>query len=94
MSLRNVIDGRNVVWKPTKKQLGNNKQQIQSLIDNFLDKMFHCKTEGVNFTVENLKNIFDLSASLTNLKISNRKLKTMNNKDKWFDEECKNLRKK
>ena len=70
------------------------KQPIQSLLDNFLDNTFHCNSEGVNLAVENLNSIFDLSASLSNLKISNRKPKKMNNNDKWFDEECKNLRKK
>ena len=38
------------------------QQQIQSLLDNFLDKMFHCNSEGVNLAVENLNSIFDLSA--------------------------------
>ena len=70
------------------------QQQIQSLLDNFLGKTFHCNSEGVNLAVENLNSIFDLSASLSNLKISNRKPKKINNNDKWFDEECKNLRKK
>ena len=56
------------------------------------DKTFHCNSEGVN--VENLNSIFDISASLSNLKISNRKPKKMNNNDKQFNEECKNLRKK
>ena len=39
------------------------EQQIQSLLDNFLDKTFHCNSEGVNLAVENLNRIFDLSAS-------------------------------
>jgi transcriptional accessory protein Tex/SPT6 len=30
------------------------QQQIQSLLDIFLDKMFHCNSEGVNLAVENL----------------------------------------
>jgi hypothetical protein len=30
--------------------------------------MFHCNSEGVNLAVENLNGIFDLSASLSNLK--------------------------
>ena len=81
------------------KQCGNlpktiGQQQIQSLLDSFLDKMFHCNSEGVNLAVENLNGIFDLSASLSNLKMSNRKPKKLNNNDKRFDEECKNLRKK
>jgi hypothetical protein len=62
------------------------QQQIQSLLDNFLDKTFHCNIESVNLAVDNLNSIFDLSASLSNLKISSRKSKKMNNKDKWFDE--------
>ena len=64
---------------------------MQSLLDNFLDKTFHCNSEVVNLAVEHL---FDLSASLSNLQISNGKSKKINNNDKWFDEECKNLRKK
>ena len=75
-------------------QKTNRQQQIQSLLDNFLGKKFRCNIEGVNLAVENLNSIFDLSASLSNLKISNRKTKKMNNNDKWFDEERKNLRKK
>jgi hypothetical protein len=70
------------VWKTTRKQLGNNKF-------NFLNKTFHCNSEGVNLALENLNRILDLSAFLSNLKMSNRKLKKMNNNDKWFDEECK-----
>ena len=58
--LRNAIDGRNV-WKPNKKTI--RQQQIQSLLDNFLDKIFHCNSEGVNWAVENL-----ISASLSNPK--------------------------
>ena len=70
------------------------QQQMQSLLDNFLDKTFHCNSEGVNLAGENLNSIFDLSASPSNQKNSNRKPMKMNNNDKWFDEECKNLRKK
>jgi hypothetical protein len=42
--------------------------------------------------VDNLNSIFDLSASLSNLKNSNRKPKKITNIDKWFDEEGINLR--
>ena len=55
--------------------------------------MFHCNSEGVNSAVENLNSIFDLSASLSNLKMSSRKPQKINNNDIWFDEELKNLRK-
>ena len=70
------------------------KEQIQPLLDNFLDKMFHCNSEGVNLEVEHLNSIFNLSASLANLNISSRQTKKMNKNDNWFDEECKNLIKK
>ena len=63
------------------------QQQIQSCLDNFLDKMFPCNSEGLNIAVEKLNSIFDLSDS-------SRKPKKMIKNDKWFDEECKNLRKK
>jgi hypothetical protein len=42
------------------------QQQIKSLLDNFLDKMFHCNSEGVNLAVKNLNSIFDLSVFLSN----------------------------
>ena len=60
------------------------QQQIKSLLDNLLDKTFHCNSEGVNLAVENLKSIFDLSASLSNLKIS--KQKTEENEPQWQKE--------
>jgi hypothetical protein len=58
------------------------QQQFQSLQDNFLGKTFHCNSEGVNLVVENLNSIFDLSASLSNLKMSSREPKKMKNNDK------------
>ena len=70
------------------------QQQIQSLLDNFLYKMFHCNSEGVHLAVEILNSIVDLSASLSNLKMSNRQPKQNDNNDKMFDEEYKNLIKK
>jgi hypothetical protein len=54
------------------------QQHIQSLLDNFLDKTFHCNSEDVNLAAENLNSISDISASLSKLKISNRKLKLNN----------------
>ena len=57
---------RKVVWKPTKKQFSNNT--CKPILDNFLDKTFHCNSEGVNLAVEHLNSISNLSASLSNLK--------------------------
>ena len=48
------------------------QQQIQTLLVNFLDKMFHCNSEGANLAVENLKGIFDISTSISSLNISSR----------------------
>jgi hypothetical protein len=48
-----------------------------------MDKTFHWYSEGVNLAVEHLNSI-----------LSSRQPKKMYNNDKWFDEECKNLRKK
>lgn len=55
------------------------QQQVQVLLNNFLEKAFQHNGEGVNKGVENLNKIDDLSASLSNLKASNRKAK--NNKN-------------
>lgn len=71
------------------------QQQVQSLLDQFLGENFQCNSEDVNRAVEQLNHIFDLSASLANLKATNRNARKTknNNNDKWFDNECKNLRK-
>ena len=64
-------------WKESSVELYQQtirQQQIQSILDNFLDKMFHCNSDGLNLAVENLNSIFDLSASLSNLNISSRQL--------------------
>ena len=62
------------------------QQQIQSL---FLDKTFHCDSEGVNWAGESLNSLFDLSASLSTKKIKQKPQKI----NKWFDEECKKPKK-
>ena len=79
------------MWKPAKKQLGNNK--FNPFYPTSRKNMFYYNSDGVNLVVENLNSIFDLSASLSNLKMSNRQPKKINSNGKWFDEECKNLRK-
>ena len=58
------------------------QQQIQSVLDNFLDKRFHCNSESVNLAVKNLNSISDLSASFSNQKMSIRHPKKINNNDK------------
>ena len=47
--------------------------------------MFHCNSEGEN--LENLNREAERSNILSNLKMSSRQPKKINN-DKWFDEGC------
>ena len=47
---------------------------------------------SVSRAVESLNNMFDLTASLANLKPSQRKTKNKDNTDNWYDKDCKNLR--
>ena len=68
------------------------QEQVQSLLDTFLKETFQDTGEGVNRAVESLNNIFDLTASLANLKPSQRKSRKQDNTDKWYDNDCKNLR--
>ena len=70
------------------------KKEVQSLLDKFLKNAFQDTSESVNSAAENLKNIFDVTASLANLKPSQRKTKNKDNADKWYDKDCKNLRTK
>lgn len=82
-------------WKPDsvgKYQEALENQQIQSLIHLFLSEMFPHNNIGVNFAVNKINSIFHHLALLSNLKISEQKHKQINN-NKWFDIECKNLRK-
>ena len=58
----------------------NQKTIRQQQIQSLLDK------EGVNLAVENLNSIFDFPISSP--------IKSKINNDKWFGEECKNIRKK
>jgi hypothetical protein len=75
-------------WKESSMtiyQITIRQQQIQSLLDNSLDKRFHCNSEGVNLSVENLNSIFDHSASLSNktsLNILSRQPKKINQPQK------------
>ena len=70
-------------------------QHIRTLLDNVLANNFHCSNEGINMAIESLKNISDISALQSNLKVSNGQTKNKNNiHDKLFDDECKNTREK
>ena len=69
---------------------GNNR--IQSALNTFITKTHPQNQEGVNMAVRDLNNIFDDLATLANLK-KPQKPQNRNHKDeKWFDLECKRLR--
>ena len=67
--------------------------KVQSRLDQFLKRTFQKNKESVDSAVETINNIFDLTASLANLKIQNRRARKNNENDKWYDNDCKNLRK-
>ena len=82
-------------WKEQSIEMFQNaikQKQVQSLLDKFLKETFQDDHKSVNKAVENLNNIFDLTASLANLKPSTRKTRRQDNTDNWFDNDCKNLR--
>lgn len=83
-------------WKEGSAEAFQNsirQQKVQARLDQFLEKQFQYNSNGVNKAVESLNNIFDLTASLSKLKASNRKTRKNNNiHDKWYDNDCKNLR--
>ena len=84
-------------WKEQSTEAFQNaikNKRVQSLLDQFLKNTFQDTSESVNSAVENLNNIFDVTASLANLKPSQRKTKNKDNTDKWYDNDCKNLRTK
>ena len=70
------------------------QKQVQSQLDQFLETIFQENNESVNKAVESLNKIFESTASLANLKVSNRKARKNVENDKWYDNDCKNLRKK
>ena len=49
--------------------------------------------EGVNYAVESLNNIFNHTASISCLKTTNRTHKNSQENEKWFDRDCKAIRK-
>ncbi len=65
--------------------------QIHNFTDLFLSEMFPHNDSGINLAVDKINAIFHHLASLSNLKISKLRSKQINN-NKWFDKECKNLR--
>ena len=65
-------------WKENSIETYQNaikQQKIQQSLDCFLEKQFQHNSVCVNEAVKNLNHIFDLTASLSNLKVSNKKTK-------------------
>ena len=69
------------------------QQKIQVLLDKFLATPFPHNSEGTNLAVDKLNRIFEVSATLSNLKTTQRKAKRPHATEKWFDNDCKKLRK-
>ncbi len=90
-SLRNTYR-----WKQNSKDtylstIGQTK--IQVLLDQFLATPFPHDSEGTNLAVDKLNRIFEVSATLSNLKTTKRKAKRPHATERWFDNDCKRLRK-
>ena len=66
--------------------------KIQYSIDLFLSEIFPHNNDGVNTAVGKINAIFDKLAKLSHLKRTNHKPKQTHN-NKWFDNDCKNIRK-
>ncbi len=67
--------------------------QIQEILDQFLATPFPHDSEGTNQAVDKLNRIFEVSATLSNLKTTKRKAKRPHATERWFDNDCKRLRK-
>jgi hypothetical protein len=68
-------------------------QNIQTLLDNFLDTTFTHSKEGINLAVQNINYIFRQTAKEAQLKLIKNKTKKITD-DNWFDADCKIIRKK
>ncbi len=67
--------------------------KIQVLLDQFRTTPFPHNSEGTNLAVDKLNRIFEVSATLSNLKTTKIKAKRPHASEKWFDNDCKRLRK-
>ena len=68
-------------------------QNIQTLLDNFLDTTFTHSKEGINLAVQNINYIFRQTAKEAQLKLIKNKTKKITD-DNWVDADCKIIRKK
>jgi hypothetical protein len=75
------------------KQKATCKQNIQTLLDNFLDTTFTHSKEGINLAVQNINYIFRQTAKEAQLKLIKKQTKKITD-DNWFDADCKIIRKK
>uniref|UniRef100_A0A671YR74 ribonuclease H n=1 Tax=Sparus aurata TaxID=8175 RepID=A0A671YR74_SPAAU len=67
-------------------------EDIQSLLDSFLVQSYPQNTEGVELCLVNINHVFHHLASLSNLKCKTKQPKKMN-RERWFDSDCKTIRK-
>ncbi|XP_037603419.1 uncharacterized protein LOC119475038 isoform X2 [Sebastes umbrosus] len=68
-------------------------QTIQSQLGHFLSTSYHHSNGSLNQIVQDINNIFDNVANLSNLKKSHHHRSKQPANEKWFDTDCKHLRK-
>lgn len=86
---------KNYRWfrNSTEKYLiANDHPQVHLLLDTFIEKTYSPNADGVNLAVENINDIFDYLATISNLKITKEKNHEPKQED-WFDSDCKRIRK-
>lgn len=65
---------------------------IQSQLDHFLSTSYPHSIDGINQAVQDMNYIFDITADLSNLKKSQHHSSNQPTNEKWFDSDCRRLR--
>ncbi|XP_048053738.1 uncharacterized protein LOC125272717 [Megalobrama amblycephala] len=67
--------------------------QVCLLMDNFIENIYPHNEDGINMAVENINYIFDYLATISNLKTTKKSHKQKEKNEKWFDLDCKKIKK-
>jgi len=62
-------------------------------MDNFIEYDYPHNEDGVNLAVENINYIFDYLAIISHLKTPKKNHKQNQKNEKWFDLDCKRIKK-
>ena len=84
-------------WAPNSKEeylKAFCQPKVGCLIETFLSNTFPHNKDGIDHAVESLNNIFHYLATISNLKFNKKVHKNKQNKEKWFDQDCKIMRNK